>query len=534
VTSRKLKALLYSFSVVGSGAGFVTQMLVSGFWSTAFSNDIFYFSVNVAFYFLALGVGSLLSRKVRVPTATTLFWIGIALCFWTGISISLLRFVMSQVPASSSFPLTIVPIFTVSVAGILSGMIIPLCLRVPSGGVDLPVIFFLDYTAAIIFTLLFTFVLLIPQGYSRTSLILSVSCLIILALLATWAGLLTTKRVVVMAAAIVIPGVWGLGQKVNTAPRMDDSGEAEVLYSEQSHYQKIVLTEEPNDDPYLGGSRQHVLYLDGFVQFSSYDEQTYHFCLANIPVVAAEYANAPAKKVLILGGGDGLAARNLLGVSYIDKIRMVELDPAMIHLARHNKTVLSYNQNALSSPKVEVLMTDAFRWVTHHEEQYDIILIDFPAPKNLTLSRLFSAEFYSRVLKLLKPKGFMAIQAGPSFSYDDPTFMTLSKVTTSIKKTFASLGYSSYAYVTPRDKEAFILVTPDPKFNMQAFAQTVGIYGQTGMGQLCTYHTSWKEPEAEPNTLNTLRLATYMMDWFQKAGKPFFYYHGNHSIFLPE
>lgn len=521
---------LYILSIIGSGCGFVTQMLVSGYWATTYSNDVFMFSVNVAFYLLSLGLGAMISTKWKTPTLSLLFEITILLCLWTGVSIVLLRLGISHFGNQ-----VLLPIAAVIIAGILSGHVIPLTLRIGKSDpkMRLSTLFFFDYTAAILFTLLFTFVFLIPYGYGKTSLILSLSSLVITVVLMVMTRTYSRAGVVFAVAVVAIPYPLYRSVSHRVAPTMDSSGEAKVLISHQSHYQKIVLTEEPAS-PLFPDLKQHVLYLDGFVQFSSMDEQTYHLCIANLPVAAVEFMGSRVKNALILGGGDGLAARNLAQIKSVEKVTMVELDPSMIGMAYHNRVVRRYNQDSLRNPKVKVIIADAFRWVKTTKDRFDLIIIDFPAPKNLNISRLFSAEFYRGVFKLLSPKGFVSIQAGPSFARDDDTLMTISRVTSCVRKTVGSLGYEAHVYSSRQDEDAFVLATAQKGFDMEAFAEKAGITRPEGMGLICRYSPHWKESEVKVNTLNTLVLTNYMLAWFKNAGGPFFNYRGRHAVFLPE
>lgn len=522
---------LYLLSVIGSGCGFVTQMLVSGFWSTTYSQDVYYFSLNVAFYFLSLGLGSLVSSRWKQPSLPLMLEIVCLLCLWTGLSIPFLRLMILKFGNVTFFPVAVVVI-----SGILAGNLIPLTLRVGSGDPKLRLskLFFLDYTAAIAFTLLFTFVLLIPLGYGRTALVLSLSCLAATIALMLMNRIFMGGPVVLAALALLAPIPAHIASRQKAAPRMGSAGEAKVLVSRQSHYQKIVLTEEDTDATLFPGLKQHVLYLDGFVQFSSIDEQNYHICIVNVPAAAAEAQGNPVRNALVLGGGDGLAVRNLIAMHNVQNVTLVELDPDMIDLARNEPSVLLYNLNSLADPRVKVVTTDAFRWVKETSEQFDLIVVDFPAPKNLALSRLFSSEFYSEIKRLLKPSGFTAIQAGPSFSFDDPNFMTISEVTSSVRRTVASVGLNASVYVSTRDEDAFVLATRDPNFQMKPFADKVGISNRQGMGFICSYNDKWVETPGQVNTLNTLVLSSYMLKWFRRAGGPFFDYTGYHAVFLPD
>lgn len=522
---------LYTMSVVGSGAGFVTQMLVSGFWATAFSHDVFHFSVNLAFYFLSLGIGSLLSERIEKPEIRHLFLVNLALCLWTGVAISLLRIGIATLGSGAWMP-----IVTVSVAGALAGTVIPLTLRIGKAtqGVSLSILLFLDYTAAIVFSALFTFVLLIPYGYGMTALLLSFACLVVTAALLVQAQLPGWLPATLAALAAVLPYPVHNVARMSTEWARNPADTTQVVFARQSHYQKIVMTKEKGTGSFFPGVDQHVLYLDGMVQFTSFDEQSYHACIANIPETAAEYVGNQAQTALILGGGDGLVARNLLSLPRIKKVTQVELDPAMIEFALGNPQMRSYNLDSLRSPRVEIVLKDAFHWVRNATEQYDLVIIDFPHPRNITLARLFSAEFYSYVKRVVKPNGFIAIQAGPSISLEDRTLLTLAAAPVAIRETVRSVGLNASIYVSTRDEEAFVLATPSPTFDMHAFAKKIGIVGLTGMGLICSYNPEWKEPKVAINTLNTHTVSKYMLDWYKKAGGIFFNYKGAQGVFLPD
>jgi spermidine synthase len=207
----------------------------------------------------------------------------------------------------------------------------------------------------------------------------------------------------------------------------------------------------------------------------------------------------------------------------------------MIRLAKEHPVFLKYNYRGLHSSKVHVHEQDAFTWVGTNHEKYDLIIIDFPAPKNLTLARLFSLEFYNKVKKLLKDTGFISIQAGPSYSFSDPNGDTLSEVTASIEKTLVTIGFSAQAYVASKDSEAFVLAWKNPAFEMEAFAKKLGMYNDNGVGSLCMYKKSWKRPVGVSiNTLNTLPISRYMLEWFREYQGSFFVYRGTHSVFLPD
>lgn len=530
----KNQVFIYALSVIGSGCGFLSQILISGYWSSAFSQDVFFFSINTAFYFLSLGLGSLQSERILRPAREHLVGLVLFLCFWTAASVPILKYFIQEY---GNFFL--IPTAQVFISGFVAGQIIPLCLRLEESRnkINLSMLFFLDYTAAIAFTFLFTFVLLIPLGYLRTSMVLAFTCLSLTVILMIFNK---EKSRYLWGAAVATLGlpllILVLQPPPKSAPgwRSGNNKPARVVFKQQTHYQKIILTEETGNNPYYPDQLEHVLYLDGFIQFNSLYEQAYHFCLANVPILAADYLEAPPKKALILGGGDGLVARNLLETPSITQIDQVELDPAMVELAKHEPHVRKYNKDAFYNDRVNIIVADAFRWVRTAEPQsYDLIIIDFPDPKSITLSRLYSSEFYSYVWKLLSPKGFLSIQSGPVYALEDESKQTLSRVTTTVMKTLASVGKASYVYYNPRDLDAFVMATPYPEFDMDAFSEKIGIRADIADAHFCKYKRFWKIPDVKVNTLNTLPMTEYLLHWYEQAGG-FFRYGDNYAIFLPE
>lgn len=179
---------------------------------------------------------------------------------------------------------------------------------------------------------------------------------------------------------------------------------APVVYAQQSDYQEIIVTQRGKD---------RRLYLNGGLQYSTRDEYRYTESLT-YPALTFRTRN-----VLVIGGGDGLAARELLRMPHIEHITQVELDPAMLEVA--NTVLREDNKAALEDPKVEVLARDAFSWIRNGVDgtTYDAILVDLPDPDTDTIARLYSAEFYGMLLGSLAPEGKMVVQSGSAFTTPD-------------------------------------------------------------------------------------------------------------------
>jgi spermidine synthase len=186
-----------------------------------------------------------------------------------------------------------------------------------------------------------------------------------------------------------------------------------IIACRQSAYQEIVVTRRGNDMR---------LYLDGGLQFSTRDEYRYTESLV-YPALGAG-----ARSVLVLGGGDGLAARELLRMPGVDKIVQVELDPAVIEFAR--STMRYANGGSLDNPRVHVVTADAMKWLRDTKSpSFDAIIVDLPDPDTPVLGRLYSTEFYALVSRALAPGGLMVVQSGSPYSTPIAFWRTVSTIT---------------------------------------------------------------------------------------------------------
>ena len=175
-----------------------------------------------------------------------------------------------------------------------------------------------------------------------------------------------------------------------------------IVYSHQSDYQDIVVTIQGKD---------HRLYLNGGLQYSSRDEYRYTESLV-YPAISEK-----TKNVLVIGGGDGLAARELIGMDI--HVTQVELDPEVVHVA--NTILRQDNGGSMEDPRVHIINTDAFTWLREGGDGtlFDAVIIDLPDPDNSILARLYSEEFYVLARKQLAPEGRMVVQASSAYSTPD-------------------------------------------------------------------------------------------------------------------
>ncbi|WP_223812070.1 adenosylmethionine decarboxylase [Geobacillus sp. 46C-IIa] len=199
-----------------------------------------------------------------------------------------------------------------------------------------------------------------------------------------------------------------------------------LVWDEKSAFQHLQMIE----------AKDLRMYLDGQLQFSSLDEHIYHEALVH-PAFA--FVSAP-DRVLILGGGDGLALREVLKYPSVKHVDLVDLDPAVLHAAIKDKKLAALNQFSLSDPRVTVHPQDAVDFLDANRSLYPIIIVDFPDPTDETTSNLYTTEFYTLLKRSLADNGVFVCQ---SASPDDTPI-----VFWSIGKTIESAGFHTLSYHT--------------------------------------------------------------------------------------
>jgi spermidine synthase len=292
----------------------------------------------------------------------------------------------------------------VVLVGVLVGLEIPLVMRILRRNVALrdlvSQVLTFDYLGALVVSLAFP-MLLVPQlGLIRTGLVFG----LFNAAVAVWALSLFRHelrqfRAHVLACAFTLAalgaGLWGADHITTLAE--DKFYQDRIVFTASSPYQRIVVTQ---------GRAGHRLFLNGNLQFAERDEYRYHEALVH-PVMAAH--GAP-KKVAVLGGGDGMAVREILKYPGVESITLVELDPKMTQLFTQHATLAQLNGGALTSPRVHIVNADAFSWLQETRETFDVVIVDFPDPTNFSIGKLYSTSFYALLDQRLSASGYAVVQ----------------------------------------------------------------------------------------------------------------------------
>lgn len=293
----------------------------------------------------------------------------------------------------------------VILTGILVGLELPLLMRILKDRIEfsdlVSRIFTYDYIGALFASLLFPLVLIPYLGLLRTSFFFGLLNIIV-ALVVSYrfsedlSGHRSLKWSAWIGIALMITGIAISDILTSFSESLTYSDS--IIYAKSSPYQRIVITRSKNDLR---------LFLNGNLQFSSEDEYRYHEALIHPGLSRMEQP----KNALILGGGDGMAAREILKYPSIASIDLIDLDGAVTDLFKNNEGLQKLNSHSLHSDKVNVFNEDAFRWIKSNKTRYDFIAVDFPDPSNYSLGKLYTVSIYRELYKSMKENGILVIQS---------------------------------------------------------------------------------------------------------------------------
>ena len=393
--------LLLTTTLFISICSIIYELIISSISSYLQGDSITQFSITIGLYMSAMGIGSYLSKFIKERLFDTFILIEISVGILGGFS-SLILFLANIYTNLYS----LIMYLLILLIGILVGLEIPILTRMieqhqSNVRKNLANIFTFDYIGGLIGSIMFPMILFPKLGFITTTFLVGsinlVAALFILFRHKTYIKHynIIKKITLVCFITIIIFLLAGemITQKIEGGLYRDD-----IILSEQTSYQKIVMTKHKNDIR---------LFLDGNLQFSTSDEYRYHEALVHIPMIYAP----THQKVLILGGGDGLAVRELLKYEKIEKIVLVDIDKQMTDLCANNVEISKLNENALKNEKVTIINQDAYLFVQENEEKFDVIIIDFPDPNNESLNKLYTNVFYNYIKANMTENGVMVCQS---------------------------------------------------------------------------------------------------------------------------
>jgi spermidine synthase len=396
-----IRALYINVFVVAI-CGLIYELLAGTLGSYLLGDSVTQFSLVIGLYLSAMGVGAWLSRRLETELARRFLEIELAVAIVGGLSAPVLFVAFGTV-----VHFQVVLLAFVVAIGVLVGLELPLLMRLLEGQLvfkDLVSrVLTFDYIGALAAAVMFPLVLVPKLGLVRSSLVMGV----LNASVGLWGTWLLAPQlgkakigVRVRAVLVLIALLFGVGVADWFTTWAEDEMYADpVVFSDTTPYQRIVVTR---------GRAGFQLFLNGNLQFASADEYRYHEALVHPAMVAAD---APPKKILVLGGGDGLALREILAHPSVEEVTLVDLDPAMTGLSKRFPPLAALNKHSFSDHRVTIINDDAMVWLDAHPGLWDVIIVDFPDPNTFALGKLFTRLFYKRLLAHVSPGGAVSVQA---------------------------------------------------------------------------------------------------------------------------
>ena len=384
-------------------AGLVYELTMAAVASYVLGDSVTQFSIVIGVYLSALGLGAYLSRFIERDLAATFVNVELGAALLGGFSAPALFLAYGFTHAFAFI------LYTCCIAvGTLVGLELPLLIRILERQISFKELIAraltFDYAGALLGSLAFSLLLVPELGLVHTSLVCGMLNALV-ALASTFVLDLDARdrpallRARVRAGLVLILLLLGMlqGNRVLEASETAIFGGRQLIRA-QSRYQRVVLSEHPAG---------LTLHLNGNLQFSSRDEHRYHEALVH----PAMGATQRPRRVLIAGGGDGLAAREVLLWPDVERVTLVDLDPLMTDLFRSDPRLTRLNRGALSHPKLSIVNEDAFVWLGRQQQRFDVMIFDFPDPSNYALGKLYSDRMYRMARQRLEPEGALVVQA---------------------------------------------------------------------------------------------------------------------------
>jgi len=442
-------AAAISYEIIGGSA--LTILLGS---------SIYYFSLTIGVFLAALGIGGWFSSKFENALEEKLALTAGALALFGGLSAffifgsyvlvfetlrgisfdSVFGFLGGLALAQLFF--SILSLSFIFVVGFLAGLLLPLFSRVATRYLPLKdalgKIFFWDYAGALFVSILLPIILFPVFGIIKTSFFMGIINALAVLAMAMFMSRMKIKikptLILILATAFIVNTVGFFnGNRIESSLEKKQYGNREIIYRGQSPYQRFSFLKDQENGKIS-------LYINGQRQFESGEwDAVYHETFVH-PAMALKQSTKDLN-ILILGGGDGLALREILKYKNIVKVTLVDIDSALVSAAKSLDAVKKLNSNAFNDPRVKVVFDDALKFIEEKAglADYDIIFIDFPDPTDDGLARLYSKEFYLTLKNVLRTNGIAVVQSGGYMTANHKTILL----------TMEAVGFKTLAFHPP-------------------------------------------------------------------------------------
>lgn len=420
--SRILKMAIFATGLSGIVAEYILSTLATYF----LGDSVLQWTLIVSIMMFSMGLGARISKNFQGNLLKTFIFIEF------GLSILVAYSSIAAYTAAAFTIYTSAIIYSMSIIiGLFIGMEIPLVIRLNNSfeilRVNISSVLEQDYYGSLAGGLFFAFVGLPYLGITFTPFVLGMVNFVVAFSLFLILRPKIKKRVRIsiqlaglFVGAAIVSGFF-IAEPIiffGEQKKYQDK----VIFEKQSRYQKVVMTQWKD---------HYWLFINGNQQLSSLDEVMYHEPLVHPVMKTVKYP----QQVLIFGGGDGCAAREVLKYKQTEQITLVDLDPLMTELGKNHPVLVEINNNAMNDPKVSIVNNDAYKFLSETNRFYDVIIVDLPDPKSIELGRLYSKEFYQLCYRHLRPGGAIITQAG------SPYYAT--KAFQCIEKTVEAAGFTA-------------------------------------------------------------------------------------------
>ena len=447
-----------------------------------------------------MGIGSFFSRFFSSNLIRSFIQIEILVGLVGGFSSTILYLLFEH---AAYFKLILY--LLVGITGTLVGLELPILMRILKDRIEfsdlVSKIFTMDYIGALLASIIFPLLLIPNLGIMKTSLFFGVFNVLVAVMLCFRFRTEIPGAKFVIAEGIIALLLLSLG--VVFSERLLKMAESmaytdKIIYSKSSLYQRIIVTKNNEDIR---------LFLNGNLQFSSKDEYRYHEALVHPGILNV----TNPRKVLVLGGGDGLAVREILKYQEIESVTLVDLDPTVIELFKSNSLLSNLNKSSLSSSKLTIINQDAFVWIRNQTTLFDFVVVDFPDPSNYSLGKLYSLSFYKELKKLIAPEGCIVIQSTSPF-FARKSYWIVNE--TLIAAGFHTLPY--HCYLPSFGEWGFVLASPTkiPSKHINERIGNLNFINQDTFSQLVYFPPDMSKVPSSVNRLNDqLLVQTFEKEW---------------------
>lgn len=456
---------VYALALVLSACSLLYELLIAQTLTLIAANMVVWYSLTVGTYLAAMGVGAILCNSFAwFQSWKLLFRIEIMLSVLGAFAVILLElmhtlYIMFE-PGPIAMKIAMTAFFTFAfiitfLIGMLTGMELPLLIKLGNHlagnrHVTNRVLGW-DYMGALVGGVVFPLCMLpfLPLhtiGFLIAAINLIAAAYILWRFLSHTPGLaLKTLGCIIFAAVLVAGCTEGesieqffmkkyyyyhtlAGGHGGLFDRMRDKPK---VFRESSPYQKIDIVQFPNlfnnglidaystkftSNPSM--PRNYAFFLNGDDQFVAAHEELYHEWLAHVPIIIN--GKVP-KRILVLGGGDGLLHRELLKYKEVKCITQVDIDKKLVKLAKTHPFLTAVNDYAYDDPRVHTIYGDAYQYLRKYKgEPYDAIYMDFPDIADYNLAKLYSREFFHFANRSIKNDGFVALDTPGVFYGKEP------------------------------------------------------------------------------------------------------------------